>query len=160
MFLMYLMPVAALWMGRAFADVTFVDFFLHTLPAQTVILFLAWRWKSNGWMRPINAKVLSWEALLFLYAKWPRGVAGTLYAIRDRCTGSFIDFRVTPKGGGAAQHVLPLLVVAPYLVLSLLGLSVLAFADVPKCKRVLFLRDSQSCDLRRSRGRDRHSPCG
>ena len=138
MFLMYLMPVAALWMGRAFADVTFVDFFLHTLPAQTVILFLAWRWKSNGWMRPINAKVLSWEALLFLYAKWPWVLAGTLYAIRDRCTGSFIDFRVTPKGGGAAQH-LPLLVVAPYAVLSLLsGLSVLAFADVQSASGFYF----------------------
>jgi len=138
MLLMYLMPIIALVMGRPFADVTLIDFILHVLSAHVIILLLAWRWQANGWLRPVNAKIVSWEALLFLYAKWPWVLAGALFAIRDRYSRSFIDFRVTPKGGITAQH-LPLWVLAPYVGLSIMsGLSVIGCADVQNASGFYF----------------------
>jgi hypothetical protein len=138
MLLMYLMPIMALAMGRPFADVTFIDFFLYVLAAHTIILLLAWRWRANGWLRPMSAKIVSWEGLLFLYAKWPWVLAGTLFAVRDRYTRSFVDFRVTPKGSVSAEH-LPLRVLAPYAGLCLVsGLSVLACADADSASGFYF----------------------
>jgi cellulose synthase (UDP-forming) len=129
MLLMYLMPILALSGGRPFADVTLIDFYLHVVAAHAILLLLAWRWRANGWLRPLTAKFLSWEALLFLYAKWPWVLAGTLFAIRDRYFRTFVDFRVTPKGATTEEHV-PLWVLVPYATLSLAsGLTVMACSE-------------------------------
>jgi cellulose synthase/poly-beta-1,6-N-acetylglucosamine synthase-like glycosyltransferase len=138
MLLMYLMPIMALSTGRLFADVTLIDFYLHVIAAHVIILLLAWRWQANGWLRPVNAKIISWEALAFLFAKWPWVLAGTLAALRDRYFRSFVDFRVTPKGDVAAQH-LPLWILAPYVGLSLIsGLTVIACADAQSASGFYF----------------------
>lgn len=49
-------------------------------------------------------------------------LAGTFAAFRDWLTGSFVDFRVTPKGSSEVDPV-PLRVIAPYALIS--GLSIL-----------------------------------
>jgi cellulose synthase (UDP-forming) len=130
MLLMYLMPIVALARGQQYADVTLVDFYLHVGLAQVAILALAWCWYRSGWARPVDAKIISWEALLFLFAKWPWLIAGTLAAVRDSLTGSFVDFRITPKGRKSTDKV-PLKVLLPYIVLSATsGLAVLVFDNV------------------------------
>jgi cellulose synthase (UDP-forming) len=138
MLLMYAMPIVALATGRPFADVSFIDFYLHTMAAQVIILLLAWRWKANGWLRPADAKVISWEGLLFLFAKWPWVLAGVMAAVSDRCGRSFVDFRVTPKGAAGSYHI-PLSVLAPYAVLSLVsGLGAIAFDDAREASGFYF----------------------
>ena len=118
MALMFLMPIVALVSGRTFVAVTYPDFLLHFVPLSLVLIALAYFWRSTGTFRPYDARVLSWEGTLFLFARWPWSLLGCLAAVRDHLTGSFVDFRITPKGGGAAAP-LPLRVLMPYLVLAL-----------------------------------------
>lgn len=127
---MFAMPIVALVAGVPFANVTYPQFLLHFVPISIVLTVMAYWWKRDGWCRPYNAKVLSWEALLFLAARWPWALLGCLAALRDWLTGSFVDFRVTPKGGDNAGP-LPQRVLAPYVMLALLSVApVLLLADV------------------------------
>jgi cellulose synthase (UDP-forming) len=129
MTLMFAMPVIALTRGVNFAAVTYVEFLMHFAPISLVLIALFYRWRATGSFRPADAKVLSWEAILYLLARWPWFLAGTVAAVRDWITGSFVDFRVTPKGTSEVDP-LPLRVLAPYGVLSIGSLlPVLLVAD-------------------------------
>ena len=138
MLLTFAIPVIALATGRPFTNVTLADFIMHSLPAEIIIVFLAWRWKVNGWYRPMDAKLFSWEAVLFLHARWPWTLAGTVVAVWDRVSRSFIDFRVTPKGKATLPD-LPFWAVAPYGVLGLIsGLSAIVFSDAQNASGFYF----------------------
>jgi cellulose synthase (UDP-forming) len=129
MAVMFAMPIVALLRGQNFVAVTYPAFLAHFAPLSAVLILMALRWRAGGTFRPIDAKVLSWEAMLFLFARWPWALAGTAAAVRDWLTGSFVDFRVTPKGGSEVDP-LPMRVLAPYGFLSLASvLPVLAVGD-------------------------------
>ncbi|WP_246564985.1 glycosyltransferase [Ancylobacter sonchi] len=115
--LLFLMPAVALASGQHFANVTYLDFAVHYVPMSVVLLVMIYRWRASGWLRPVDSRLLSWEEILFVLAKWPWSLLGTLYALRDWVTGSFVDFRVTPKGKGGVDPV-PLRVLAPYAAIS------------------------------------------
>lgn len=116
--IMFLMPIAALTTGQVFANVTFPAFVIHYAPNAILLVLLVMLLKWFGLSRPGTAKALSWEGTLFLYfARWPWVLAGSAAAIRDHLTGSFVDFRVTPKGSGP-KSMLPWRAIAPYLFLS------------------------------------------
>ncbi|WP_455273828.1 glycosyltransferase family 2 protein [Rhizobium herbae] len=114
---MFLLPIIALATGRNFVNVTYPDFLAHVLPLSFVLIALAFYWRSTGAFRPHDAKVLGWEAAVFLLARWPWSLAGSFFAVRDQITGSFVDFRITPKDGKIAAFP-PLRVLAPYIVMS------------------------------------------
>ena len=90
--------VFALIREESFADVTYAGFLAHFAPLSTILVLMAYRWRASGSFRPFDAKILSWEAALFLFARWPWALAGAVAAVRDWLTGSFVDFRITPKG--------------------------------------------------------------
>ncbi|HEY9212296.1 MAG TPA: glycosyltransferase family 2 protein [Ancylobacter sp.] len=117
MALMFVLPIIALVRGENFVNVTYPSFLVHFAPLSIVLLLLAYRWRTSGSFRPFDAKILSWECMLFLFARWPWALAGTIVAIRDWLTGSFVDFRITPKGASEVNS-LPLRILAPYGVLS------------------------------------------
>lgn len=112
----FAIPIAALLFDRNFIDVTYVDFLIHFVPLSVVLVLMAYRWKAARWMRPFDARVLSWEGMLFQFARWPWSLWGTLAALRDWIAGTTVDFRVTPKGSDAAGP-LPFRVLAPYVFL-------------------------------------------
>ncbi|CDM61734.1 MULTISPECIES: glycosyltransferase family 2 protein [Rhizobium] len=128
MALMFLLPITALLTGDNLVGVTYPDFLSHFLPQSLMLIFMAYRWRASGTYRPYNAKILSFENTLFVFARWPWALAGTLAAVRDWSTGSFVDFRVTPKGA-ADVDPLPFRVLAPYGFLALT--SVLPVLLVP-----------------------------
>ncbi len=120
--LAFVLPIAILCYGDNFVSVTYPAFLTHFLPLSLVTLVLAFWWRSSKTFRPVDGWILSWEAMLFLLARWPWLMAGTFAALRDWLTGSFVDFRVTPKGSSEVDPV-PLRVIAPYALIS--GLSIL-----------------------------------
>src|SRR5262249_24122126 len=127
MALMFLLPIAALAAGGNFADVTYPRFFLHFTPISMVLVFMGFRWRASGTFRPFDRKVLSWEKMLFRYARWPWVLVGSATAVRDWIRGSAVEFRVTPKGGDPAGP-LPTRVLLPYGILSAASsLAVLLF---------------------------------
>ena len=129
MALMFLLPMIALVDGRSFVDVSYPGFLIHFMPQSVLLIAFAYRWRRTGTFRPFDAKILSWEVTLFLFARWPWALAGTIAAIRDWMTGSFVDFRVTPKGSSNVDP-LPIRVLAPYAVLSFVSiLPVLSIRD-------------------------------
>ena len=130
--LMFLLPVVILVYGENFVSVTYPDFLLHFMPQSLMILVMAFWWRSSGTFRPADGKILSWEAMLFLLARWPWVLAGTFAAFRDWMTGTFVDFRITPKGASDVD-ALPLRVLAPYM-------SVVLFSILP----VLLVQDALS----------------
>jgi cellulose synthase (UDP-forming) len=118
MLVMFLMPIVALTIKMPFAGVTFAAFVLHFAPISMMLVLMAFRWRATGSFRPVNAKILGWETMVFLLARWPWALAGCLAALRDWISGTFVDFRVTPKGVLQVDP-LPARVVAPYAILSL-----------------------------------------
>ena len=118
--MMYLMPVYALLSGAPMVNVTYFDFLTHMLPVSTVVLVLAYWWRSTGMFRPADAKILSWEGIAFLFLRWPWSLMGTLAAVVDHLRGQVADFRVTPKGQKCTAPM-PFRVIAPYLFLALLS---------------------------------------
>jgi cellulose synthase (UDP-forming) len=117
MAVMFIMPIFALLTGTHFANVTYIDFFIHILPLVVTLLVLAFWWRSTGLFRPADAKILSWEGIAFLLLRWPWSLLGSLAAVRDWITGSVADFRVTPKGVDHRETLLYRFV-APYAILS------------------------------------------
>lgn len=134
MALMFAMPIVALARGETFVAVTYTEFLAYFAPLSAILVLLAYRWRATGAFRPCDAKVLSWECMLFLFARWPWALAGTLAALRDWLTGSFVDFRVTPKGSSEVDP-LPLRVLAPYFALAIAAvLPVLLVEDAAKAR--------------------------
>uniref|UniRef100_Q6W2D5 Cellulose synthase catalytic subunit [UDP-forming] n=2 Tax=Sinorhizobium fredii (strain NBRC 101917 / NGR234) TaxID=394 RepID=Q6W2D5_SINFN len=134
MALMFAMPLLALGRAESLVAVSYPDFLAHFAPLSIVLILMAYRWRATGTFRPYDAKILSWECTLFLFARWPWALAGTLAAIRDWLTGSFVDFRVTPKGTSEVDP-LPLRVLLPYAGLALAAvLPVLLIDDVGEAK--------------------------
>lgn len=118
MALMFLLPIIALATGENFASVTFLDFQLHILPLSAAMLALAYWWRSTGVFRPANGKILSWEGMAFLFLRWPWSLLGALAAVWNHVSGSFIDFRITPKGS-TDKPPIPFRIIAPYVFLSI-----------------------------------------
>ncbi|MRN77626.1 glycosyltransferase family 2 protein [Brucella sp. 10RB9210] len=139
MALMFMLPIIALVAGQNFVAVTYPDFLAHFVPQAVILILLAYRWRASGTFRPFDAKILSFEATLFLFARWPWALAGTLAALRDWATGSFVDFRVTPKGASEVDP-LPLRVLAPYGVMAILSIMpVLLIRDASESSRGFYI---------------------
>ena len=118
MAIMYAMPIVALIFDVNFVNVTYPEFLVHFAPISLVLVIMAFRWRAGGWCRPLNVKVLGWEGILFLFARWPWSLAGTIAALHSWVSGRVVDFRVTPKGNDLVGH-LPFRVLIPYATLSL-----------------------------------------
>lgn len=137
--MLYLAPVFALAFDMRYADVTYPDFVLHAAPAVIVLTVIAFRIRSDGFFRPHDAPVLSWEKALFLPLQWPWVFWGCAMAVRDSLTGTFVDFRITPKGSAAAK-ALPFKVLAVYTLLALgATLPVLFSEDLANARGFLLL---------------------
>lgn len=130
MAVMFAMPIIALFTGRHFVDVTYVDFLIHMLPTSLSLLALAYWWRSTGTFRPADAKIISWEGIAFMFLRWPWSLLGSIMAVRDRLSDRSIDFRVTPKGAPRGAP-LAFRVIAPYVVLSLSAGGTAWFVDNP-----------------------------
>jgi len=109
----YLLPVAAVVFDLRFANVSYPAFLAHVMPPLALLLLHAAALRRDGLYRPRRAPVLSWEKVLFLLLQWPWVFWGCVMAVRDRLTGRFVDFRITPKGA-TAPALSPPLILAIY----------------------------------------------
>jgi cellulose synthase/poly-beta-1,6-N-acetylglucosamine synthase-like glycosyltransferase len=126
----FLIAPVALIFDINMAGVTYPEFVLYGIGPELVLTFLMLSISREGWMRPADAKVISWEGTLYLLARWPWILLGTLAAVRDWWTGTTVDFQVTPKGTGSADP-LPLRIIMPYVLLSVSsGLPALVFGNI------------------------------
>jgi hypothetical protein len=73
--------------------------------------------RQSALLRPADAPVISWEAILFQFVRWPWALIGCVHAIWGCATGREDGFKVTPKHSGG-DRPLPTRVLMPYLLLS------------------------------------------
>lgn len=118
MLVSYLLPVYVLATGARLVNVGYPEFLLHFIPLSLWLLGMAFFWRSTGTFRPFDAKVLSLDSAVFIFARWPWALLGTVAAIRDRFSSRFVDFRITPKGATSVTS-LPVRIIAPYAILSI-----------------------------------------
>ncbi len=134
MVFLYVVPIYALLNDARFADVTYPAFIGHTAPTMAILIWYAFQIRRDGFFRPFDGKVMSWEKILFVFVQWPWALWGCVMALRDRLTGRFVDFRVTPKGEAATRR-LPSRVVAVYAGLALGAiLPVILVSDVGEAR--------------------------
>ena len=125
MLLMFALPLVALFRDQPLVNVAYPHFLAYSLPLAVILMAIVGRLRAFGLLRPQATKIFSWEGVLFLFARWPWTLLGTLAALRARITRTVSDFRVTPKGADAAAQ-LPMRVLVPYATLSIVsGLAVL-----------------------------------
>ncbi len=134
MAMMYFVPILAVSFDIRFADVTYAAFIGHFIPSMLLMLLFATLIKRDGFFRPVDAKVLSWEKALFVLLQWPWVFWGCAMAIYDRISGGFVDFRITPKGEAASAKLPPRIIVV-YAALALGALiPVLVVSDLTQAR--------------------------
>jgi cellulose synthase (UDP-forming) len=121
MLIMYLTPIAALFSDSNMVGVTYPEFAVRFFGPSVVLVAMAFWWRRHDWSRPREARVLSWEGTLFLFARWPWALLGIVMAIIDTIKSTPAGFRVTPKGGQASD--LPTRVLIPYALLAITAAS-------------------------------------
>src|SRR5260370_1266181 len=92
----FLLPIIALIFNTVFVNVAYLDFLLHFFPTSVVLIGLAFQWRGYGVYRPHYAKVLSWEAVVFVFSRWPWMILGSAVALRAWLTRTYLDFPLTP----------------------------------------------------------------
>jgi cellulose synthase (UDP-forming) len=112
----YLLPLLALALGVPFAHVGYAEFLgwsaPPTLSAMAVILWI----KKQGLLRPANAKILSWEMVLFQLARWPWVVCAIIDAVKCSMTKTTLDWKITPKAQ-ADKPAIPVSMFVPYIII-------------------------------------------
>lgn len=130
MLLAVVLPLVAVLFDFTFVEISYLEFLARVLPIWVLTTLHAHIQRRSGSFRPHDAKILSWEGVIFAFARWPWAVLGTTAAIADAVARRRTEFRVTPKGGGEARD-LPFMVVAPYAIISLAsGLATIGLHDV------------------------------
>ena len=93
----YLLPLLALASGLSFAHVGYAEFLIWSaLPTAASMLVILWI-KTEGLLRPVNAKILSWEVILFQLARWPWVVCAIVDAAKCSFTKATLQWKITPK---------------------------------------------------------------
>jgi cellulose synthase (UDP-forming) len=111
-------PIIALAIGRPWVSVGLIDFWSHVLPASIVAQVTVAFLRRRQFLRPVDARLTSWEVVLFAMSRWPWILWGSLQGAWVGLRGRDIAFKVTPKGDAGAK-VLPLRYIVPMLVLAL-----------------------------------------
>ena len=112
----YLLPLLGLVTGASFAHVGYIEFLIWSaLPTATSMLVILWI-KRQGLLRPENAKVFSWEVMLFQLARWPWVLCAIADAAKCTMTKTTLEWKITPKGRGAKSRV-QIAMLAPYILI-------------------------------------------
>jgi cellulose synthase/poly-beta-1,6-N-acetylglucosamine synthase-like glycosyltransferase len=98
MVIVCLVPFIALLTQTSFANVAYPDFLLHFVPTTLACMLVVSWIQRRGWLRPANAKVLSWETTVFPMLMWPWMLLGVINAVVSTLLKKELSFRVTPKG--------------------------------------------------------------
>ena len=84
--------------------------------SAVLLATLAWV-RRQGWLRPVDTPLLSWETTLFLFTRWPWMLWGVAHSWAAWLVGRQFGFKVTPKGVAEAQPLV-LKAIVPYLLIS------------------------------------------
>jgi cellulose synthase (UDP-forming) len=112
----YLLPLLGLVSGVSFAHVGYLEFlFWSALPTASSMFVIVWV-KRQGLLRPVDAKVFSWEVILFQLARWPWVLCAIIDAVKCTITKTTLEWKITPKGR-RNKKAISLSMLLPYLLI-------------------------------------------
>jgi cellulose synthase/poly-beta-1,6-N-acetylglucosamine synthase-like glycosyltransferase len=112
-----LLTAVAAILGVFWLDFNYIQFLLLWNAASLVLLVMNADLRRRGLLRPVNAKLISWEGWLFLMIRWPYVGWGCIAAVIQKLRPKQVTFKITPKGGRGVEK-LSTRVVAPYAVIT------------------------------------------
>jgi cellulose synthase (UDP-forming) len=112
----YLLPLFGLASGVSFAHVGYIEFlFWSALPTASSMFVILWI-KQQGLLRPVGAKVFSWEVILFQLARWPWVLCAIIDAVKCTATRTTLEWKITPKGRNN-KNAISLSMLLPYILI-------------------------------------------
>ena len=106
------LPTLGVFFGVSWGNTSLIEFYGHLWPLSCAGLAIAAFLRRRGILRPVDAKLWSWELIVFQLLRWPWAMVGAFQGMwlgfrkRERA------FKVTPKGAAGfkplpASYVLP-----------------------------------------------------
>jgi cellulose synthase (UDP-forming) len=126
----FALPLIALGRNQIMVRVTYPEFLTYYTLPNAILVGMAYWWRRNRLMRPLDARVISWEGAIFLLARWPWSLCGVIAGIINVSRGREVEFRITPKASKNRVNV-PLRVILPYATLSGVSSFVALLFDAP-----------------------------
>jgi beta-mannanase/cellulose synthase/poly-beta-1,6-N-acetylglucosamine synthase-like glycosyltransferase len=124
------LPLAALAIGAPWVSVSLAEFYGYSTVVNVLsIVIVVWLGRQ-GVLRPVDARVFTWEVLLYHLMRWPWVVLGVVDAIRCHVAGTVSGFRVTPKGA-VGKRAVPSAMMAPYVLLAFVSGAIALLVDDP-----------------------------
>jgi cellulose synthase (UDP-forming) len=134
-----LLPALALVGDRPWMNVDYFEFLTRSFLLTITCILPVMLVKRSGTLRPHNAKIISWEMVLFQFARWPWVLMAVCSATISCISGREVPFKITPKGQSNSKP-LPFPLIVPYLILALIsGLAILLCRDVERAQGYYFL---------------------
>lgn len=116
----FFLPIYALISGTVWVNIPYWQFLLmFSFPSFSALVIVYWL-RTEKVLRPIDAKVIAWETILFQFARWPWVLWACVSALTTILLKLQLEFRVTPKGQQISSSV-PFRVLLPYLILSIIS---------------------------------------
>jgi hypothetical protein len=126
----FLFPIIALVTGQPWVSVSLPEFIVRSWVLIFIGILIIGYLKRNGWLRPVDASIFSWEMVFFQFVRWP----WILYACFQAAIGVVLNkeftFRVTPKGWKGPKP-LPFITVLPYILIMLVEAGTAILIDNP-----------------------------
>lgn len=122
----YILPLVAILRNQPIVSINYVTFIVLT-SIQLIVVTALVRWlRDQGVFRPVNTKVLSWESMLYLLARWPYVAWGILHSLFDTFSKKEFTFKITPKQKNQADE-LSIVKVSGYILFAILPAMLAVF---------------------------------
>jgi cellulose synthase/poly-beta-1,6-N-acetylglucosamine synthase-like glycosyltransferase len=110
------LTAAAPVFGVVWMRVNFFQFVVYSLVMTAWLLGVCTVFKRQDLLRPKDAPIVSWEAMLYVLTSWPFITWGLVAALIQTISPRHIELKVTPKDVQTASP-LPLKTVAPFVLI-------------------------------------------
>jgi cellulose synthase/poly-beta-1,6-N-acetylglucosamine synthase-like glycosyltransferase len=110
------LPTIGVFTGVSWGNTSLVAFYGHLWPFSIAGVLVAAFLRRQGLLRPRNAKLWSWELILFQLLRWPWTTVGAFQGMWLGLRQRERAFKVTPKGSNGFKP-LPLSYVLPSVLL-------------------------------------------
>jgi cellulose synthase (UDP-forming) len=129
----HLLPLWALLSGGPLVEVGLVDYLVHVGLVEATVLGVVLVVRRSGALRPVDAPVISWEAILYRIVRWPWNALGVVTALYVVLTRRTVEWKVTPKGAEAQGRPLDLRVLLfPLATVALFTIPVMLVPDATR----------------------------
>jgi cellulose synthase (UDP-forming) len=117
-----LLPIFALFGHTPWVNVNYILFLGFMFPLTFISIIIVYYLADLKVLRPHNAKIISWETVLFQFVRWPWVLYACVIAFIDWARNKEFVFRITPKGETASKR-LSSTVLMPYYAIIIVSLS-------------------------------------